>query len=184
MRGAERQTPRPAAGRPDLSRPDLSRPDLSRPDTSRPNVAQPPLATRCFTIVTDGRTFGLPVEAIQTVFEIVAVTPVPLAPMEVLGLVNLRGKIVTAVSLRRRLKRDPNAAETSTLAVGIEHRGENFALIVDEVGDVIMLEDGTAIDVPPHLGAASAKIASVHRLEALILPVLDLDWVLSFGSEP
>ena len=180
MRGAERQ-----ATRSDLSRPDLSRPELSRLDLSRPGGAQPPpIATRCFTIVTDGRTFGLPVEAIQTVFEIVAVTPVPLAPMEVLGLVNLRGKIVTAVSLRRRLLGDPAAAEPSALAVGIEHRGENFALIVDEVGDVIPLDGSTVIDVPPHLGAASAKIASVHRLEALILPVLDLDWVFAFGADP
>ena len=172
MKGVGRQMPRPNAARPDLSRPDLSQPDATRP-----------LATRCFTIVTDGRTFGLSVEAIQTVFEIVAVTPVPLAPMEVLGLVNLRGKIVTTVSLRRRLLGDPHTAETSRLAVGIEHRGESFALIVDEVGDVIMLDHGTEIDIPPHLGAASAKIASVHRLDALILPVLDLDWVLNFGSD-
>ena len=154
----------------------------AHPHVSRSD-AEPPPATRCFTIVTDGRTFGLPVEAIQTVFEIVAVTPVPLAPAEVLGLVNLRGKIVTAISLRRRLLNDPKAVETSVLAVGIEHRGENFALIVDEVGDVIMLDHGTEIDIPPHLGAASAKIASVHRLETLILPVLNLDWILSFGSD-
>jgi purine-binding chemotaxis protein CheW len=58
---------------------------------------------RCFTVISEGRTFGLPVEAIQTVFEMVALTPVPLAPYEILGLANLRGKIVTAVSLRRRI---------------------------------------------------------------------------------
>ena len=173
MTGAERQVPHVEAPRVDLPRPDLS----------RPGAAQPSPATRCFTIVTDGRTFGLPVEAIQTVFEIVAVTPVPLAPMTVLGLVNLRGKIVTAISLRRRLLDDPRAVETSVLAVGIEHRGENFALIVDEVGDVITLDGGTRIDIPPHLGAASAKIAAVHRLDTLILPVLDLDWVLDFGAD-
>ena len=166
------------------ARPDLSRSDLTKPDAFRPETAPPPSAMRCFTIVTGGRTFGLPVEAIQTVFETLAITPVPLAPVEVLGLVNLRGKIVTAISLRRRLLRDPKAVETSVLAVGIEHRGENFALIVDEVGDVITLDRGTEIDVPPHLGAAGAKLAAVHRLDALILPVLDLDWVLSFGSEP
>ena len=174
MIGADRQIPRPEAHRVDPPRPDLSRLGASQ---SSP-------ATRCFTIVTDGRTFGLPVEAIQTVFEIVAVTPVPLAPMTVLGLVNLRGKIVTAISLRRRLLDDPKAVETSVLAVGIEHRGENFALIVDEVGDVITLDRGTQIEIPSHLGAAGAKIAAVHRLDALILPVLNLDWVLDFGSAP
>ena len=138
---------------------------------------------RCFTIVTEGRTFGLPVEAIHTVFEIVAVTAVPLAPYAILGLVNLRGKIVTAVSLRRRLRHDPKAEETSHLAVGVEHRGESFAIVVDEVGDVLMLDRGTQIDIPPHLGGEALKLTSVHRLDNLILPILDLDWVLTFGKD-
>lgn len=138
--------------------------------------------TRCFTVVSDGRTFGLPVEAIQTVFEMVALTPVPLAPFEILGLVNLRGKIVTAVSLRRRL--DPTAGpERSTLAIGMEHRGESFALVVDEVGDVIMLDPGTKIPTPSHLGAEGIKISAVHRLDAIILPLLDLDWVFTFSRD-
>lgn len=145
----------------------------------------PPLRgtdARCFTIVTEDRVFGLPVEAIHTVFEIVAVTSVPLAPYEILGLVNLRGKIVTAVSLRRRLRADPTAPEPSKLAVGVEHRGESFALVVDGVGDVLMLDRGTRIDIPPHLGSEGLKIAAVHRLDGLILPVLDLDWVLTFSE--
>jgi purine-binding chemotaxis protein CheW len=136
---------------------------------------------RCFTVVSEGRTFGLPVESIQTVFEMVALTPVPLAPCEILGLVNLRGKIVTAVSLRRRLRGEAQAVETSMLAIGMEHRGESFALVVDEVGDVIMLDPGTRIATPPHLGAEGIKIAAVHRLDAMILPLLDLDWVFTFS---
>ena len=151
------------------------------PHSERAAVAPAP-DQRCFTIVSDGRTFGLPVEHIQTVFEMVTVTPVPLAPYEVLGLVNLRGKIVTAISLRRRLQANPPAIETSTLAVGLEHKGENFALVVDEVGDVLTLDRKSEIDLPPHLGAESIKFASLHRFDDVILPMLDLDWVLSFGA--
>ena len=136
---------------------------------------------RCFTIASDGRLFGLPVEHIQTVFEIVSVTAVPLAPAEVLGLVNLRGKIVTAVSLRRRLKGD-RAPEPSSLAVGLDYRGESFALVVDEVGDVVSLDAESRIDNPPHLGAERVKISSVHRLADAILPILDLDWIFTFGD--
>ena len=136
---------------------------------------------RCFTIVSEKRMFGLPVETIQTVFEIVSVTPVPLAPPAVLGLVNLRGKIVTAVSLRRRL-RDVACGEPSRLAVGVEYRSESFALVVDEVGDVISLDAESKIDNPPHLGSEGAKITAVHRLPDAILPVLDLDWVFAFGE--
>ena len=149
-------------------------------------TASPPvkaLDMRCFTIIIEGRTFGLPVEAIHTVFEIVAITAVPLAPRAILGLVNLRGKIVTAISLRRRLGADPNAPEPSALAVGVDHNGESFALVVDAVGDVLMLDSSTLIETPPHLGSEAIKISAVHRLHGLILPVLDLDWVLAFGKD-
>ena len=137
---------------------------------------------RCFTIVSNGRVYGLPVEHIQTVFEIVSVTPVPLAPAEVLGLVNLRGKIVTAVSLQRRML-GASVAEPSRLAVGLDFRGESFALVVDEVGDVISLDRDTLIEDPPHLRTESLKISSVHRLADVILPILDLDWVFTFGTK-
>lgn len=153
----------------------------------RPRPAPPSIATvrkdpRCFTIGVGGLTYGLPVEAIQTVFELNAVTPVPLAPREVLGLVNLRGKIVTAVCLRQRLRAGPRTHGLQTLAVGIEHRGESFALVVDEVGDVLTLDPDSEIEVPPHLGDEGLKFSSVHRLETEILPVIDLDWALTFDS--
>ena len=125
--------------------------------------------------------FAVPVEEVQEVLLSQPLTPVPLAPCEILGLVNLRGKIVTAVSLRRRLHGDPTRRETSNLAIGMEHRGESFALVVDEVGDVITLDLGTRIPVPSHLGAEEIKISAVHRLESLILPLLDLDWVFTFS---
>lgn len=157
------------------------------PSFSRPAVVgATPLRggdARCFTVVVDGRTYGIAVEAIHTVFEIVAVTPVPLAPHQILGLVNLRGKIVTAVSLRRRLRGDHGVAETSKLAVGVDHRGESFALVVDAVGDVMALDRGSQIEIPPHLGGDIARIAAVHRLDSMILPILDLDWVLTFDKD-
>ena len=137
---------------------------------------------RVFTVISAGRTYGLPVEHIHTVFEMLAVTPVPLAPREVLGLVNLRGKIVTAVSLRRRLRDEDAPAGATRIAVGIDYRTESFALVVDEVGDVLTLDKSTAIETPPHLGAEGVPIASVHRLDDLILPILDLDWILTFGG--
>ena len=152
-----------------------------------PDRAAAPIARgidmRCFTVIVEGRTYGISVEAIHTVFEIVAVTPVPLAPYQILGLVNLRGKIVTAVSLRRCLRGDPTAPEPSKLAVGVEHRGESFALVVDEVGDVMMLDRGSQIEIPPHLGDDALKISVIHRLDDMILPVLDLDWVLTFARD-
>ena len=155
----------------------------SLPERSRTAPVAEAGERRCFTVVAAGRTYGLPVEYIHTVFEMMAVTPVPLAPYEVLGLVNLRGKIVTAVSLRRRLRSAPDPVERTRIAVGIDYRNESFALVVDEVGDVLTLDKGTAIETPPHLGADGIPIESVHRLDELILPILDLDWILTFGGK-
>jgi purine-binding chemotaxis protein CheW len=151
---------------------------------ARPLAARPPepgLDGRCFTVTVERETFGLPVSNVQTIFRIEAVTAVPLGPREILGLVNLRGKIVTAVSLRRRLSMPDRDSEGGILAIGIEHRGEDFALVVDEVGDVIDLDADTLVALPPHLSAERARLtATVHRLSTGILPVLSMDAVFEF----
>jgi purine-binding chemotaxis protein CheW len=137
--------------------------------------------TRCFTVIVGGETFGLPVEAVQTIFRIDEVTPIPLGPEEILGLVNLRGKIVTAVSLRRRLRMKEERPVKGLLAIGIEHRNESFALVVDEVGDVITLDPKSRIPLPPHLDTQSISLTNaVYRIETEILPILDMASVFDF----
>jgi purine-binding chemotaxis protein CheW len=135
----------------------------------------------CFIVYVGGQPFGLPVDCVQTIFRIEAITPVPLGPREIVGLVNLRGKIVTAVSLRRRLQM-PDAPQTkSALAIGMEHRGENFALVVDEVGDVIFVNPQTQISLPPHLDPHRAKLTeAAYRLDHEILSLLDVGSLFDF----
>ena len=135
----------------------------------------------CFIVLVGGEIFGLPVERVQTIFQMEAVTPVPLGPREILGLVNLRGKIVTAVSLRRRLQMPESVSGKPGLAIGIEHRGESFALIVDEVGDVIVLDPEKRIPMPPHLDPQRTKLTeSIYRLDNQILSLLDMESVFDF----
>jgi purine-binding chemotaxis protein CheW len=139
------------------------------------------IPVQCFIVSVAGEPFGLQVNSVQTVFSIGAVTPVPLGPREIVGLVNLRGKIVTAVSLRRRLEMPDLAATRSILAVGMDHDGENFALVVDEVGDVIDLSPEKQILLPPHLGECRAKFTkAAYRLENGILSLLDIGAVFDF----
>lgn len=136
---------------------------------------------RCFTVIDGDEMFGLPVRSVQTIFRIEGVTPVPMAPAEVEGLVNLRGRIVTAVSLKRRLSRVSPASPRGALAIGIEHDGENFALIVDEVGDVMTCEESARIAPPPHVDLTRAKLTSeYYRLAEGILPILDMGAVFDF----
>ncbi len=137
--------------------------------------------THCFIVYVGGEAFGLAVDCVQTIFQIEAVTPVPLGPQEIVGLVNLRGKIVTAVSLRRRLQMPDAQPAKSALAIGMEYRGENFALIVDEVGDVIFLNPQTQIALPPHLDQHRAKLTeAVYRLDQGILSMLNVGCLFDF----
>ncbi len=135
----------------------------------------------CFIIFVGGEPFGLPVDRVQTIFQIEAITPVPLGPREVIGLVNLRGKIVTAVCLRRCLQMQERISKKPRLAIGVEYRGENFALVVDEVGDVIILDPEKRIPLPPHLDHQRMKLTSaVYRLDRQILSLLDMGSLFDF----
>jgi len=140
---------------------------------------------RCFTVIAGGETFGLPITAIQTIFRIEDITPVPLCPYEIIGLTNLRGQIVTVLSLRRRLRMADDPNHHDLLAIAIEHRNESFALVIDEVGDVITLDPQSRIVVPPHLNPASAAVTeAVFRLDNGILPILDIANLFELGPNP
>ncbi len=124
--------------------------------------------------------FGLPIARVRTIFRIGAIARVPLAPAAVLGLVNLRGAIVPALSLRRRLHLPESATALGALAVSLDHEAESFALVVDDVGDVVAIEASDALALPPHMAASlSALTRAVYRLADKLLPVLDVSLLVS-----
>jgi purine-binding chemotaxis protein CheW len=152
----------------------------TQPDRQR-NSAGPLPEHGIFTMLVGGETFGLPVSCVNTIFRATVVTRVPLGPREVVGLVNLRGEIVTAVSLRLRLGLNDPGPHHGALAIGIEYQGETVALFVDEVGDVITVSEDTRIAAPPNFPAGRLELtADVYRLDSRILPVLDLTAILRF----
>lgn len=127
---------------------------------------------------------GLPIGRVQDVFITNRITVVPRAPDEIVGLINLRGRIVTAICLRKRLgrpvefKRGGQGNDELT-AIGIDHHGEAYALIVDAVGEVIRLDRSTFEPLPVHLDRVWAALGTgIHRLADELLVVLDLDAVL------
>ncbi len=136
-----------------------------------------------FTVFVNKEIFGLPVENTHTIFRTSSVTSVPKAPGDIAGLVNLRGKIVTAVSLRRRLRMPADVDIHNALAIGIEHKGENFALIVDEVGDVLALAKSMEIPIPTHFDPDRSRLTrGLYRVGKLLIPVLDIDVLFAFQS--
>jgi purine-binding chemotaxis protein CheW len=128
--------------------------------------------------------FGVPIARVLDVFAPSRVTRVPLAPMEVAGVLNLRGRIVTAICMRRRLGLVPRENEEKCMALGVESEGEAFGLIVDNVGEVLKLPLAGRDPVPVNLEPAWARIAAgVHRLEGRLLVVLDVDRCLERRNE-
>ena len=126
-------------------------------------------------------TFALPVAFARSVFRIEALTRAPLAPAHVLGLANLRGEIVAAVCLARRL--DPNAepAGVGSLAVVLECGVETLALAVQSIGDVIDARDEDVAPMPIHVDVRRAALMSgVLRWGAALIPILDPPALIDF----
>ena len=158
-------------------------PELTRKSSSARESAPPPPERGIFVVVAGGERLALPVECVHTIFRVSRITPVPGGPAEVAGLANLRGKIVTVVSLRVRLGMPRAAVSGPALAIGIEHHGESIALLVDDVGDVISVSEAERVAAPPHLAAARLGVTSAvygHKNE--ILSVLDMDALFDFAS--
>ena len=141
-------------------------------------------ATAEFVTVFVGETmFGLAINRVHDVFIPAGVTPVPLSPPEIVGLLNLRGRVVTALCLRRRLGIPGREAGAAEMAIGLEQAGETFALIVDGVGEVLKLGADTQEPVPINLDARWRDISlGVHRLDGRLLVILDVDALLAFGD--
>ncbi len=136
------------------------------------------------TVTVAEQMFGLPIDRVHDVFIPSALTAVPLAPREIVGLLNLRGRVVTAVCLRRRLGLADRAASEREMAVGLEHQGESYGLLVDGVGEVMKLAPEMREPNPVHMDERWVKLSrGVHRLDERLLIILDVDAVLSFGME-
>lgn len=127
------------------------------------------------TVTIGDQLFGLPIGQVQDVFVPGHLTPVPLAPEEIAGVLNLRGRIVTAVDMRCRLGLPGRDKLQNSMAVGIDLNGESYGLVIDTVGEVLKLHENTREMVPINLDARLAQVAAaVHRLDGELLVVLDV----------
>jgi len=140
--------------------------------------------TEYVTVMIDGQLFGLPISRVQDVFMPDRITRVPLATPEIAGVLNLRGRIVTAIDLRRRLGLPSRTSDRPPMAVGIEFRGESYGLLIDSVGEVIKLADNSRESNPVNLDARLARVsAGVHRLDGPLLVILEVDRVLDMAPD-
>ncbi len=127
--------------------------------------------------------FGIPVLNVQDVLGSQQITRVPLAPPEVAGSLNLRGRIVTAIDVRLRLNMAKKDDGKPPMSVVVEHDGELYSLLVDSVGEVLSLNMKDYQRNPPTLNARLREFSDgIYRLNGSLLVVLSVGSLLNFGS--
>lgn len=123
--------------------------------------------------------FGIPVLQVQDILTPSTIASVPLAPPEVKGSINLRGRIVTVIDVRVRLGLEKRSDGADSMGVTIEHDHELYTLLVDKVGDVIGLSHDLYESNPGTLDSLWREFASgVFRLEGKLMVVLDVERLL------
>src|SRR6266702_4527958 len=121
--------------------------------------------TEYVTVTIGDHLFGLPIARVQDVFVPDRLTRVPLAPAEGAGILNLRGRVVTAIDMRSRLDFGALKPGSPVMAIGIEYKGESYGLLVDAVGEVMPLADRERQPNPSNLDPRLARVAAgVYRL--------------------
>lgn len=134
-------------------------------------------------VTIQGQVLGVPVLRVRDVIMGGRIDPVPLAPPEVHGSLNLRGRIVTAVDIRTRLGVTPRAPEDRFMSVIVEHANELYALLVDDVGDVLWLSEDQRENTPVTAPARWRELTDgLYRLEDQLLLAISIDAVLRLSN--
>ncbi len=141
--------------------------------------------TDCVVFTLGGEVCGLPISTVRDVLDQVVVAPVPLAPAAIAGHLNLRGRIVTAIDLAERIgsatSNDHPAARRT--AVVVEQGTTLYALLVDEVREVLPVEADEVGPVPAWLPPRWASLATgVVKRQGELLVLLDPERILSIGE--
>ncbi len=128
------------------------------------------------TFFLNGLYFGVEVTHVQEVLRHQPMTRVPLAPATVQGLINLRGQILTAIDLRRRLELPARTGERLPMNVVVRTADGAVSLLVDEIGDVVEIQEDIFERPPETLrGVARDLVRGVYKLKERLLLVLDTE---------
>ncbi len=126
--------------------------------------------------------FGIPVLQVQDILRTHRITRIPLAPPEIAGSLNLRGRIVTAIDVRRRLGL-ARGDQDNCLSIVTEYDGELYSLMVDSVGEVLALDPSQFEDNPATLDPTFKTYSEgIYRLNDQLLVVLDVERLLDYGQ--
>ena len=136
------------------------------------------------TFYLDGLFFGVEVLKVQEVIRYQEMTRVPLAPAVVHGLINLRGQIVTAIDLRRRLRLRERPADQLPMNVVVRTDDGALSLLVDEIGDVLEIADDQMERAPETVDERARELLhGVYKLDGRLLLILDTELTVHLQEE-
>jgi purine-binding chemotaxis protein CheW len=151
--------------------------------TATPNSAPAQAGGQFSTFFVADLFFGVDVLHVQEVLRAQQMTAVPQAPDVIEGLINLRGQIVTAIDMRRRLQLPPRAEDEDAMNMVVRTTEGVVSLLVDEIGDVLDLEAAAYERTPENLDASARELISgVYRLKNQLLLVLDTERAVEVGT--
>jgi purine-binding chemotaxis protein CheW len=132
------------------------------------------------TMIVDDQLFGIPILQVQDIVEATKITPVPLAPSAIAGVLNLRGRIVTVIDLRKLLGNTEEVPWDNQMGVTVEFKGDLYTLLVDAIGDVRTLSKRDFDGSPSTMEEKIRQLSSgIYRLRGNLLVVLDVSRILN-----
>ena len=135
------------------------------------------------TFFVDNLLFGVEVLRVQEVLRYQEMTPVPRADDVIEGLINLRGQIVTAIDVRRRLSLRPRDAERMPMNMVVRSDDGAVSLLVDEIGDVLDVEESAFEPVPDNVSTGIRDLTTgVYKLKERLLLILDTRKTIDVNS--
>src|SRR3984885_1737277 len=136
------------------------------------------------TLTVAGQLCGIPILGVRDFLAEQPITRIPLAPPDIAGSLNLRGRIVTAIDLRRRLNLPPPEPGQKRMSVVAEQGGELYALLVDQVSEVLSLDTTLFERNPPTLERNWAMFSTgIYRLDGRLLVILDVARLLDYAIQ-
>jgi purine-binding chemotaxis protein CheW len=152
-------------------------------ETAVPSQEQAQASGQFSTFFVADMFFGVDVLDVQEVLRAQQMSPVPQAPDVIEGLINLRGQIVTAIDMRRRLLLPPRDEDEDPMNMVIRTSDGAVSLLVDEIGDVLDMDASTYEQPPDNLDPAARElIRGVYKLKSRLLLVLDTEKAVEVES--
>ena len=130
------------------------------------------------------RLYGVDVGAVQEILRPQPCTPIPLADPAIAGILALRGELVTAVDLRRRIDAADDGRTDQSMNVVLQYDDELVSLLVDTIGDVLTVDDdqltqlSDTVESAPVAAAGRRLVTGAYQVDGRLLHVLDLEAVL------